>query len=343
MIDVEGTTLTGEDRRRLTHPLTGGLVLFTRNYTDPAQLDRLTAEIHGLRNPPLLVTVDHEGGRVQRFREDFTAIPAMRELGRIWDSDPQQAQRLAHEAGYVLAAELRAHGVDLALAPVLDVEHGTSSVIGNRAFHSNLRAIAELARALLQGFKQAGMSSVGKHFPGHGHVSADSHHEIPYDDRSLEEIAASDLEPFRRLIESGLGGIMPAHVIYSKVDAMPAGFSAVWLKQVLRGRLGFDGIIFSDDLNMEGASVAGSVIERGQLALAAGCDMVLVCNSPRAMDELLGGLSYSMPAVSLARLARMHGRQQPDSMAGLRESDRYTRALRAVASISMRDGELPLA
>jgi beta-N-acetylhexosaminidase len=267
----------------------------------------------------------------------------MRELGRIWDDDPQQARQLAREAGYVLAAELRAHGVDLALAPVLDVDHGSSSVIGNRAFHSNLRAIAELARALLQGFKEAGMSGVGKHFPGHGHVSADSHHEVPTDERTFEEIAATDLEPFRRLIETGLGGIMPAHVIYSKVDPLPAGFSAVWLKQVLRDRLGFDGMIFSDDLSMEGASVAGSVLERGQLALSAGCDMVLVCNSPRAIDELLGGLSYSMPAVSLARLARMHGRQQPDSMAGLRESDRYTRALHAVAGISKRDGELPLA
>jgi beta-N-acetylhexosaminidase len=319
------------------------VVLFTRNYTDHRQLGRLTAEIHGLRNPPLLITVDHEGGRVQRFREGFTAIPAMRELGRIWDSDPQQARQLARETGYVLAAELRAHGVDLTLAPVLDVDHGSSSVIGNRAFHSNPRAIVELARALLQGFKQAGMSGVGKHFPGHGHVSADSHHAVPTDERSLEQIAATDLEPFRRLIDAGVGGIMPAHVIYSKVDPLPAGFSAVWMKQVLRGRLGFDGMIFSDDLNMEGASVAGNVIERGQVALAAGCDMVLACNSPRALDELLGGLSYSMPAVSLARLARMHGRQQPDSMASLRESDGYNRALRAVAGISKRDGELPLA
>ena len=343
MVDLEGAALTEEDRRRLLHPLTGGVVLFTRNYTDPEQLGRLTAEIHGLRNPSLLITVDHEGGRVQRFRAGFTAIPAMRELGRIWDSDPQQAQQLARETGYVLAAELRAHGVDLALAPVLDVDHGSSGVIGNRAFHSNLRAIAELARALLQGFRQAGMSSVGKHFPGHGHVSADSHHEVPTDKRSFEEIAATDLEPFRRMIDAGLGGIMPAHVIYSKVDRVPAGFSAVWLKQVLRGRLGFDGMIFSDDLSMEGARVAGSVLERGQLALAAGCDMVLVCNSPHAVDELLGSLSYSMPAVSLARLARMHGRQQPDSMALLRDNDRYRRALRAVAVISRRDGELPLA
>jgi len=342
MIDLEGTAVTEEDRRRLMHPLTGGVVLFTRNYTDPVQLGRLTAEIHGLRNPPLLITVDHEGGRVQRFREGFTAIPAMRELGRIWDSDPQQARQLARETGYVLAAELRAHGVDLALAPVLDVDHGASSVIGNRAFHFNLRAIAELARALLQGFKQAGMSGVGKHFPGHGHVSADSHHEVPTDERTFEQIAATDLEPFRRLVEDGIGGLMPAHVVYSRVDALPAGFSAVWLKQVLRGRLGFDGMIFSDDLSMEGASVAGSVIERGQLALAAGCDMVLVCNNPGGVEELLDGLNYSMPAVSLARLARMHGRQQPEGMAGLRESDRYSRALRAVAGISRRDGELPL-
>lgn len=299
MADLEGAALTEEDRRRLLHPLTGGVVLFTRNYTDPAQLGRLTAEIHGLRNPPLLITVDHEGGRVQRFRAGFTAIPAMRELGRIWDSDPQQAQQLARDTGYVLAAELRAHGVDLTLAPVLDVDHGSSGVIGNRAFHSNLRAIAELARALLQGFKQAGMGGVGKHFPGHGHVSADSHHEVPTDERSFEEIAATDLEPFRRLIDAGLGGIMPAHVIYSKVDALPAGFSAVWLKQVLRGRLGFDGMIFSDDLSMEGARLIDdkrvTYTEAAVVALNAGCDMVLLCNQSvdggDAVDALLKGLT----------------------------------------------------
>lgn len=343
MLDIEGARLTEKERKRLAHPRAGGVILFSRNYTGSEQLGRLTADIHALRNPPLIIAVDHEGGRIQRFRDGFTAIPAMRELGRIWDQSTQNARQLAQELGFVLAAELCSHGVDLALAPVLDVDHGASSVIGDRAFHSEPRAVAELGRAVLQGFKQAGMVGVGKHFPGHGHVSADSHHETPVDDRTYEEIEAVDLAPFRRLIDAGLGGIMPAHVVYPKVDDRPAGFSTVWLKEVLRGRLGFGGVIFSDDLSMEGAGVAGGTVERAQAALAAGCDMVLVCNNPRAVDELFGGLSYSMPAVSLARLARMHGKQRPGGMVKLREDARYVRALHAIAGIGKRDGELPLA
>jgi beta-N-acetylhexosaminidase len=342
MIDLAGPELDAEDRRRLTHPLVGGVVLFSRNYAGPGQLSRLTADLHALRNPPLIVAVDHEGGRVQRFREGFTAIPSMRELGRLWDGGPQRARQLAHEVGFVLAAELRAHGVDLTFAPVLDVDYGASGVIGDRAFHSDPQAIAELARALVQGFRQAGMNGVGKHFPGHGHVRADSHLELPRDERSYGEIEAADLVPFRRMIEAGLGGIMPAHVVYPRVDAHPAGFSPVWLKQVLRGTLGFDGVVFSDDLSMEGASAGGGVIGRARAALAAGCDMVLACNDPRAVDELLDGLDYSMPAVSLARLARMHGRRQADNMVKLREDARYSRALHAIAGIGARDGELPL-
>jgi beta-N-acetylhexosaminidase len=225
---------------------------------------------------------------------------------------------------------------------VLDVDHGESGVIGDRALHSVPRAIAELARALLQGFKQAGMSGVGKHFPGHGHVRADSHHEVPVDERTFEEIEAADLVPFQRLVDSGIGGIMPAHVIYPQVDGRPAGFSQVWLKQVLRGRLGFGGVIFSDDLSMEGAAVAGGVVERATAAFAAGCDMALVCNNPAATDELLGNLSYTMPAVSLARLARMHGKPRAGGMVRLREDARYARALQAIAGIGLRDGELPL-
>ncbi|MGH8640801.1 MAG: beta-N-acetylhexosaminidase [Burkholderiales bacterium] len=343
MLDLGGVTLGADDRRRLQHPLTGGVILFSRNFVDPAQLDRLTAEIRALRNPPLLIAVDHEGGRVQRFREGFTVLPAMAELGRSWDQDARHALRLAQDLGFVLAAELRAHGVDLALAPVLDVDHGMSEVIGDRAFHSDPRAIAELARALLQGFKQAGMSGVGKHFPGHGHVLADSHHASPVDERTYEEIEAVDLAPFRRLIEAGLGGIMPAHVIFPKIDGRPAGYSTVWLKTVLRERLGFGGVIFSDDLSMEGAGVGGSVVERATAALVAGCDMVVICNDPLGVDELLEGLKYPTPAVSLARLARMHGWQRPQAMDALRKDSRYTRALDSVAAISRRDGELPLA
>lgn len=341
MLDVAGTALTAEDRRRLLHPLTGGVILFTRNFTDPAQLLGLTAAIRGLRNPPLIIAVDHEGGRVQRFREGFTLLPPMRELGRVWDADPRHACRLAAEAGLVLAAELRAHGVDLTFAPVLDVDHGNSSVIGDRALHSDPRAVSDLARALLRGFRLAGMTGVGKHFPGHGHVPGDSHLEVPVDDRSFEEIEAGDLEPFRLAIDAGLGAIMPAHVIYPRVDPRPAGYSERWLRQVLRDQLGFAGVVFSDDLSMEGASVAGGVVARAKAALAAGCDMALLCNQPEQADELLGGLDYTMPATSLARLARLHGKPG-QGMTRLREDGRYSQALHAIAGIGARDGELPL-
>lgn len=342
MLDVAGTELTAEDRKRLEHPLTGGVILFSHNYADPEQLARLTGEIHALRKPSLLIAVDHEGGRVQRFRDRFTAIPAMRELGITWDAGAQRARQIAQAVGFVLAAELRAHGVDLTFAPVLDVDYRNSSVIGDRAFHSDPRIVGELARALLQGFRQAGMSGVGKHFPGHGHVRADSHLEVPVDDRDYADIETNDIVPFRRLIQAGLGGIMPAHVIYPSVDHRPAGFSPVWLKEILRGELGFDGIVFSDDLNMEGASVAGGFAERAQIALEAGCDMVLICNNSGAVDELYREFNYTMPAVSLARLGRMHGRPQAESMIGLREDPRYTQALHAMAGIGAHDGELPL-
>ncbi|MCW5606165.1 MAG: beta-N-acetylhexosaminidase [Burkholderiales bacterium] len=341
VLDVAGTELTADDRRRLLHPQVGGVILFARNYANPVQLIRLTTEIHALRSPALVIAVDHEGGRVQRFREGFTAIPPMRELGRAWDDNPQHAKHLAHDTGFVLAAELRAHGVDLTFAPVLDIDYGNSGVIGDRALHGDSHVIAELARALVQGFRQGGMSAVGKHFPGHGHVRADSHHEVPVDDRPYAEIEA-DILPFRRLIESGLAGIMPAHVIYPQVDARPAGFSAVWLKRILRERLGFDGIVFSDDLSMEGASVAGDVVARARAALDAGCDMILVCNDPASADELLERLDYAMPAVSLARLARMHGGAHPRDMTGLREDPAYAKALRAIAGLGRKSGELPL-
>lgn len=343
VLDVAGTELTPDDRRRLLHPLTGGAILFSRNYAAPEQLLRLTAAIHALRSPALIIAVDHEGGRVQRFRQGFTAIPAMRELGKVWDAYPQEAKDLAREVGFVLAAELRAHGVDLSFAPVLDVDHGNSSVIGDRALHSDPQAVAELARALVQGLRQGGMTAVGKHYPGHGHVRADSHHEIPVDDRSYAEIELSDLVPFRRLIGAGLGGIMPAHVIYPQVDHSPAGFSSIWLKKILRAELGFDGIVFSDDLSMEAASVAGSVVERARAALGAGCDMVLVCNNAAAADELLAGFNFSMPAVSLARLARMHGRAHAASMVKLREDAHYVDALRSIAGLGLKSGDLPLA
>jgi beta-N-acetylhexosaminidase len=342
MLDVAGTELTADDRRRLEHPLVGGVILFARNYSSPEQLTQLTQAIHAARQPPLLIAVDHEGGRVQRFREGFTVLPAMRELGNAWNDDAARARKLAEAVGYVLAAELRAHGVDLSFTPVLDVDHGNSSVIGDRAFHSDPAAIGELALALMRGLRRGGMSAVGKHFPGHGHVKADSHHELPHDDRAFEMLEAADLVPFRRLIENGLGGIMPAHVVYSAVDAKPAGFSAIWLKQVLRRQLGFNGMIFSDDLSMEGASAAGDVVERAHAAMRAGCDMVLVCNNPQAADQLLAKFDYTMPAVSLARLARIHGRGGPESAAHLQHDRHYLDAVAAVRAIGVNSGDLPL-
>ncbi|MBI4195949.1 MAG: beta-N-acetylhexosaminidase [Betaproteobacteria bacterium] len=342
MLDIEGPELTAGDRRRLLHPTAGGMILFTRNYESPEQLARLTSEVHALRHPALLIAVDHEGGRVQRFRQGFTAIPPMRELGRIWDVDSHRAGRLAHDVGLVLAAELRAHGVDFSFAPVLDVDHGVSGVIGDRAFHSDPKVIAELARALARGFRLGGMGAVGKHFPGHGHVPADSHLEVPVDDRPFTEIEEHDLVPFRRLIRDGLAGIMPAHVIYPRVDRRPAGFSATWLKKILRGDLGFDGVVFSDDLSMEGAKVAGGVVERAEAALEAGCDMLLLCNDPDGVDRLLGGLDHAMSPVSLARLARMHGRQPVRDMVKLRGDTNYMNALHAISGIGMKSGDLPL-
>ena len=342
MLDVARTELTDDDRQRLAHPLVGGVILFTRNYTSPEQLTRLTDEIHAVRQPPLLIAVDHEGGRVQRFREGFTALPAMRELGAAWDGDTLSARKLAEAVGYVLAAELRARGVDLSFTPVLDVDHGNCSVIGDRAFHSNSRAIGDLALGLMRGLAHGGMSAVGKHFPGHGHVTADSHHETPVDGRPLSALEASDLQPFRRLIENGLGGIMPAHVVYPAVDAQPAGFSEIWLKQILRRQLGFNGMIFSDDLSMEGARAAGGVVERALAAFRAGCDMVLVCNDTQSADQLLEKLDYRMPAMALARLARIHGRGGPESAAQLQYDRYYLDAVETVRAIGVNSGDLPL-
>ncbi len=343
MLDVAGTRLTAEDEARLRHPLVGGVILFARNYESPSQLCELTAAIHALRAPPLLIAVDHEGGRVQRFRAGFTKIPAMRELGKIWDAHPQRARHLAQQAGYVLAAELRACGVDFSFTPVLDVDFGRSGVIGDRAFHSDTQAISELAHSLLVGLRHGGMHTVGKHFPGHGYVEADSHLEIPVDERDFVDIELCDLVPFRQMVDYGLTAVMPAHVIYPKVDSRPAGFSPVWLKQVLRGQLGFEGVIFSDDLSMEGATVAGGIVQRAEAALNAGCDMVLVCNKPESADELLQGLHWDMPVTSKARLAQMRGKAHPESLSQLHEQHAFLKALDEVASIGMGNTELPLA
>ena len=297
VLDIAGTTLTKHDRRRLKHPLTGGLILFARNWVDRAQLTDLCAEIKSVR-PDVLICVDHEGGRVQRFRTDgFTHLPPMRALGERWMKDAMAAQDAASACGHVLAAELRACGVDLSFAPVLDLDHGSSGVIGDRAFHRDARVATMLAKAVAHGMLRAGMAHCGKHFPGHGFAAADSHVAVPVDGRSLKTILADDAAPYGWL-SSTLTAVMPAHVVYPKVDARPAGFSPRWLQDVLRGQLGFTGAIFSDDLSMEGARhLDGGTLtyaEAAVEALQAGCDLVLLCNQSAdggaAVDALLDGL-----------------------------------------------------
>jgi len=303
MVAVDGLALGPADRARLLHPLVGSVILFAANYRDRAQLTALCEEIHALRTPRLLIAVDHEGGRVQRFREGFTALPPMRTFGRLLDSDPDAARKGARAAGLVIAAELRTCGVDLSLTPVLDIDHGASTIIGNRAFHSAPVAVADLAGALLDGLAAGGMSSVGKHFPGHGFIPADSHLELPVDDRELAALEACDVVPFARLAHR-LGGIMPAHVLYPRVDARPAGFSRRWLQEILRARLGFEGVIFSDDLGMEGAAGEGSLAQRARAAVMAGCDVVLACTAEGA-DALLGSFDGTVPAASVERFAQL--------------------------------------
>jgi len=340
MLDVVGKELAAEDIKRLQHPLVGGVILFSRNFESPAQLKALTASIHAVRQPPLLISVDHEGGRVQRFKEGFTKIPPMREFGKVWDNNPKKAKELAEDAGWILAAELRAHGVDFSFAPVLDMDYGESQVIGNRAFHVKAQAIHELAYALMHGLKHGGMPAVGKHFPGHGYVVADSHVAIPVDERDFDEIAQNDMQPFRQMIDDGIQAIMPAHVIYPKVDEKPAGFSLRWLQKVLRERLGFDGVIFSDDLSMEGAGVAGDVTARALAALNAGCDMVLLCNQPDKADELLANLKWDMTGASRARLARMHGGRSPKDMDHLHEDAEFVAAVKRVDLVGKSEQDL---
>ncbi|MBU0751064.1 MAG: beta-N-acetylhexosaminidase [Gammaproteobacteria bacterium] len=300
MIDIAGTALTDLDRHRMTDPRIGGVILFTRNYESPAQLQALCEEIHAVRSPRLLIAVDHEGGRVQRFREGFSLLPAMRALGAWWHKTPAAAVESARSIGFLLAAELRSRGVDLSFTPVLDLDWGPSGVIGDRAFHRDPAAVIGLAGGLIAGMRDAGMACCGKHFPGHGWVAADSHVAIPVDDRTLDQMAP-DLEPYRRL---KLDAVMPAHVIYPKIDARPAGFSPLWIAK-LRQEFGFDGVIFSDDLSMEGASFAGSIVERVEAAANAGVDMLLVCNAPDKVGEVLERWHPLPDPGRAARIARL--------------------------------------
>jgi beta-N-acetylhexosaminidase len=316
LIDVAGTELTAEERERLRHPLVGGAILFARNYVDPDQLTALCAEIHGLRQPPLLIAIDHEGGRVQRCRENFTHVPPMRRLGDWWDRDPQSAVKGACDIGLTLAAELRACGVDLSFTPVLDLDYGTSGIIGDRALHRKPEAIVALAGALIEGLHKGGMACCGKHFPGHGYIRADSHLALPVDEREMAAMV-EDQAPYRAL---KLDAVMAAHVLFPRVDDRPAGFSPVWLG-MLRKDFGFDGAIFSDDLSMEGAAIAGDMVGRVDAGWEAGCDMMPVSNVPaevvKVLDTWRPRTTLERNQESSARIARLMPTQPAPARADL--------------------------
>jgi beta-N-acetylhexosaminidase len=311
MIDLEGLILKDEEVKRIKHPLVGGLILFTRNYSDTSQLKSLTGAIRKIRGHDFLIAVDHEGGRVQRFREGFTTIPAMRKLGQVWDKDPKRANHLAFLIGQIIANELRVFDIDFSFTPVLDIDFSESTVIRDRAFHANIEAIKALASSVLQGLKESGMHGVGKHFPGHGYIKADSHLSVSEDERTFDEIASKDMSIFISLIKHGLNAVMPSHVIYSKVDKHPAGFSSFWLRDQLRKRFHFKGPIFSDDMSMKAATLGGEMKDRILKALEAGCDMVLLCNSPKLVDEVLPQLDWKMSSESILRLLSMKGAKEP--------------------------------
>ncbi len=307
MLDIDGQELTPADRELLTEPAVGGVILFSRNYASPDQVADLVAEIRALRSPPLIVAVDHEGGRVQRFRDEFTAIPPMRHIGRAFDREPAAGRHLARQCGWLIGAELRGVGIDLAFAPCVDLDWGFSEIIGNRAFHRQPDVVATLAAEFCRGMRSAGMAPVAKHFPGHGAVVPDSHLELPVDRRDYGDLL-DDIAPYERLVGNRLiAGVMTSHIVYREMDAAPASFSSYWIQQELRGRLGFDGAIFCDDLSMHATREFGPMPERSRRALEAGCDMILICNdrpAARASARALG--DYSNP-LSLVRLARLHG------------------------------------
>lgn len=309
MIDIEGVDLSEEDRTLLDNPLTGGVILFTRNFESAEQLYELVNEIKSLRDPALLIAIDHEGGRVQRFKQPFTHIPALNLLGRKYDSQPEIAIQHAKIFGWLTSIELLTFKIDFSFTPVLDVDYGISAVIGDRAFHKNPDIIARLAAAYIEGMHLAGMPSTGKHFPGHGGVHADSHTDIPVDNRDLKVILENDILPFEKLVPEHLDGIMPAHVIYEKITKEPAGFSPFWLKEILRDRLRFKGVIFSDDLNMQAASsISDNYTVRAKAALKAGCDMVLICNNRPAAMEILNNLDFNINNQTHQQLLKMRGK-----------------------------------
>jgi len=312
MVDLLGTSLSQEEKEILQHSLVGGVILFSRNFESAAQVQALCQEIHALRSPHLLISVDHEGGRVQRFRQDFTRLPPVAAIGKEYHQHPQQALQRAEQTGWLMAAELRAVGVDFSFAPVLDLNYGVSEVIGDRSFHRDPKVVIAIARAYIHGMKKAWMSAVGKHFPGHGAVEVDSHLGLPVDKRYFEDMLQADMLPFSQLCQKELAGIMPAHIVYEQSDEMPAGFSRFWLQEILRERLGFQGAIISDDLSMEGAAIVGGPLERAEAALEAGCDMVLVCNNPGSVVDVIDGLRIKPDPLRHARLVRLHGRHAVD-------------------------------
>ena len=307
MLDVEGLELTPADRDLLTEPAVGGVILFARNYASPTQIADLVAEIRALRSPPLIVAVDHEGGRVQRFREEFTSIPPMRHVGRAYDRDPETGLKLARRCGWLIGAELRGVSIDLSFTPCVDLDWGMSEIIGNRAFHRQPETVAILAAEFCRGMRSAGMAPVAKHFPGHGAVVPDSHLELPVDRRDYGDLL-DDMLPYERLIGSRLiAGVMTSHILYKTLDAAPASFSEYWIGQELRGRLGFDGAVFCDDLSMHATREFGPMPERSRRALEAGCDVILICNDrPAAVASVRALRDFSNP-LSLVRLARLHG------------------------------------
>ncbi len=332
ILDLEGLELTAEERELLRHPAVGGVILFSRNYRDPDQLAALTTAIHALREPRLLISVDQEGGRVQRCREGLTRLPPAARFGQLARRHPQHARQAAEAVGWLMAAELRALGVDFSFAPVLDLDRGVSGVIGDRAFADTINGVSDLSRAWCEGVRAAGMASVGKHFPGHGGVAADSHAELPIDDRRFEEIEMEDLVPFERLIRHGLEAVMPAHVLYPQVDARPAGFSPFWLKEILRGQLAFQGLIFSDDLNMGAAAAGGGYADRARAALDAGCDILLICNNRPAALEMVDALRHHDDPTIHLRCLRMHGRGGLDRV-HLHLDPRWQRGVREIGAL----------
>lgn len=314
MCDIQGLSLSEQDRKRLTQKQVGGVILFSRNYESPEQIKTLIEEIHQLRSPRLIVAVDHEGGRVQRFRKGFQKIPPMHVFGELFEHDEAAAIEKTETIGWMVAAELLHYGVDLSFAPVLDIGDPVSEVIGDRAFHKDPKIITRLANAWIRGMQKAGMEAVGKHFPGHGSVKGDSHHMMPYDDRHFDDIATLDLIPFAHVMKTHLGGIMMAHVIYEQVDSLAAGFSPFWIKQKLRKDLSFEGVVFSDDLSMAGAESAGSYAQRAKISLDAGCDMLIVCNNEDGADEVIESLNDYNNPVSQVRLMRMHGQKKGNNV-----------------------------